>query len=122
MAQQPYHAFVQSLIDCGYSNLKFFNRDVLNNRFNYEAKCTLIRFNDANQIAETRDVSNTDFDAHEAGKYRRLFILEGESSAIIDRIGQSLDVEPEFFAEHIRAVTWEHHDDKTNNMMLPSVR
>jgi hypothetical protein len=117
-----YHTLVQSLIDSGYASLKYLEGDVLQDRSSYEARCTVVQYDHDGQIAEPRMACEADFVPGLTGTCRRLFILEGESMSLVNRVGEALDIEPEFFADHIRAVTWEHHDDKTNNPMLPSVR
>jgi hypothetical protein len=56
------------------------------------------------------------------GKCRSLYIVEDLSADVIEELGAAFDIEPQFFAEHLRDVEWEHHDNKSNAMMLPSVR
>ncbi|EWZ28963.1 uncharacterized protein FOBCDRAFT_280874 [Fusarium oxysporum Fo47] len=117
-----YHTFVESLIRSGYANLKYLDRDILHDRFVFEAGCTIVQFGHDGKITESRTASKADFIPSPTGTQRRLFILQGECASLVNQIGEALDIEPEFFADHLRAVTWEHHNDKTNNHMLPSVR
>ncbi|PVI03991.1 hypothetical protein DM02DRAFT_726099 [Periconia macrospinosa] len=117
-----YHTFVESLIRSGYTNLKYLDQDILHDRYVFEANCTIVQFGHDGAITEPRTACEADFIPNPTGTQRRLFILQGECTSLVNQIGEALDIEPEFFADHIRAVTWEHHNDKTNNPMLPSVR
>lgn len=117
-----YHSFVQSLIYCGYTNLKYLDDDILHDRYVFEASCTVVQFGHNGKIAEPRAACQADFLRNPTSDHRRLFILQGECADLVDQLGKTLNIEPEFFADHMRAVVWEHYDDRTNNPMLPSVR
>lgn len=118
----PYHQFIEKLIDAGYANLKFLNEKIMHNSSHRDALCTIVNFSDNGKAYESRPASASDFQPNAVRHARRLFILEGLSQELVEQIGSALDVEPEFFATQMRGTTWEHHDDRSNASMLPSVR
>jgi len=116
-----YDEFVGVLAETGYANLKFLKDELPHKDFD-DASCILVQFSQALQAERHRPARESDFTVGNDGRSRRLFILRGMSSTVIERLGASLDIEPEFFNEHIQDTIWEHYADKTNAMMLPSVR
>lgn len=91
-----YHTFVQSLILSGYSNLKYLDRDILDDRFNFEATCTVLLFGNSGEISEPKTACEADFVSTPADIQGRLFILQGEPSRLVNQLGKGLDIEPEF--------------------------
>jgi hypothetical protein len=115
-----YYQFICDLIRAGYPNLKFLT-DCLNKNED-KSKCQLVQFSQGFQVEKSRSIRDEDFITGNVRNSKRLFILEGMPSAEIERLGAGLNIEPEFFSEHIQDTLWEHYHDKTNAMMLPSVR
>jgi hypothetical protein len=118
----PYHQGIKNLIDAGYSNLKFLEERVMQKPDHKDATCTILRFSLDGSLESHCDASDSDFKRTLAGNSRRLFILEGVSQELVEKLGSALDIEPEFFANHLRSTTWEHHDDRSDSRMLPSIR
>ena len=86
------------------------------------ATCTILRFSDDGVLVGSGPASDADFDKALVGHSKRLFILEGVSQAYVEKLGSTLNMEPEFFAGHLRSVKWERHDDRSDAVMLPSIR
>ncbi|KAH8706949.1 hypothetical protein GQ44DRAFT_731994 [Phaeosphaeriaceae sp. PMI808] len=106
----PYHEWIRSLIW------------VMQKPEHTDATCTILRFSEDGILKGSRPASDADFDRALVGKSKRLFILEGISQVYVEKLGSTLDIEPEFFAGHLCSVTWEHHDDRSDVVMLPSIR
>ncbi|KAF2000660.1 hypothetical protein P154DRAFT_619907 [Amniculicola lignicola CBS 123094] len=117
-----YHEWIKELIGSGYSNLKFLDERVMQKPDHGDATCTILRFSENGVLESSGLVSDADFDKSTVGKSKRLFILEGITQTYVEKLGSMLDIEPEFFAGHLRSVTWEHYDDRSDAVMLPSVR
>jgi hypothetical protein len=117
----PYHDWIRSLIRTGYANLKFLDERVLQKPDQTDATCTICRFSKDGVLESSGPASDTDFDKALVGKSKRLFILEGISQHYVEKLGSTLDIEPELFAEHLRSVTWEHYNDRSDAAMLPSI-
>ncbi|KAJ4294384.1 hypothetical protein N0V90_008074 [Kalmusia sp. IMI 367209] len=118
----PYHEWIKSLIDSGYANLKFLDDKIMQQPEHQGATCTIFSFSRDGRLQGAGSASETDFDKAAVGKSRRVFVLEGLSKTFIEKLGLVLDIEPEFFAAHLRATTWEHYDDRSDAVMLPSIR
>ncbi|RYP47384.1 hypothetical protein DL768_006552 [Monosporascus sp. mg162] len=117
-----YREWIKSLIDSGYPNLKFLDDKIMQNPERQDTTCTILSFSHDGDLQGACSASETDFNKATVGKSRRLFILEGLSKEFIEKLGSALDIEPEFFAAHLRATTWEHHDDRSDAVTLPSIR
>jgi len=62
-----------------------------------------------------------DFNPEESPS-QTLFVLEDLSTGWIEYFGSLLDIDPHFFANHLRSSEYEHNNNKTNAPALPSAR
>ena len=90
------------------------------------ATCTLLRFYVHERPPSRKDTPSVeDLKTLSPGGERitgRLIILEDLSRDWIEKIGQLFDIDPMFFAGHVRISEWEHQDDRTDAQRLPSSR
>ncbi|KAF2266769.1 hypothetical protein CC78DRAFT_614590 [Lojkania enalia] len=118
-----YHDWIKLLIHSGYGNLKILEKTLMQYPEYNDAACTLLKFSNEEDLEENpRGALDADFDASLIGKSRRVFVIEGLSRDLVGKAGSAFDIEPEFFAGHLRASNWEHYDGRCNAMMLPSIR
>jgi len=115
----------------GFANLRYLNEFMREEHPKYQqhhnyqpnhdhkSQKTVIHFSPNFEVSSNQD-SRASRSMHK--KCRALYIIEDLSRDIIEELGSAFDIEPQFFAEHLRAVEWEHHDHKSNALMLPSVR
>jgi hypothetical protein len=116
-----YARTIHDLAEKGYGNLKYLDT-FMKEHHDHESKCTVRNFSPSFKVEPFHISSQRKASRDMVGKYRSLYIVEDLSADVIEELGAAFDIEPQFFAEHLRDVEWEHHDNKSNAMMLPSVR
>lgn len=88
----------------------------------HSATCTVLTFSQDGVLEDAHTASQSDFDKDATGNGKRLFIIEGLSQDVVEKVGSALDIEPEFFASHMHATASEHYDGRINPVMLPSIQ
>jgi hypothetical protein len=118
----PYAQMVLNFNKNCYGNLKYLDDMMIDYDVWFGAKYLVVDFSPSFQIHSIRSSTEKNITDHIKGKCRSLYIVEDLSEDIIEELGSKFGIEPQFFAEHLRAVEWEHHNDRSNAAMLPSVR
>jgi hypothetical protein len=121
MDRRPYARTIHGLAEKGYGNLRYPD-SFINEPHEAEAKCTVLNFSPEFRVEPNHNSPRRKASREMAGRCRSLYIAEDWSGDIIEELGAAFDIEPQFFAEHIRDVGWEHHKDRSNAMTLPPVR
>jgi hypothetical protein len=116
-----YAKTIQDLSHNGYGNLKYLY-EFMEDKQHHEAKYRVLNFSPSFEVEPIYESTQRKASQDMVGKYRSLYIVEDLSWDVIEELGAAFDIEPQFLGEHLRAVQWEHHNDKSNAMTLPSVR
>lgn len=87
-----------------------------------DATCTVLTLTEDEALEANRAATDEDFASPSKCNFNRAFVIEGLSSDVVEKAGSTFDIEPEFFASHLRATTWEYYDGRSNAMPLPSIR
>jgi hypothetical protein len=114
-----YARTISDLSKNGYANLKYLDEFM---KKDYKAKYTVLNFPPSFESEPVHEPAQRKASREMLGRCRSLYIVEDLSGDVIEELGLAFEIEPQFFAEHLRDVEWEHHKDKSNTMMLPSVR
>jgi hypothetical protein len=128
-----YQLKIEELSEVAYPNLRYL-RDFMEDEPKWQPPnrgqpiCTILEFSaDSRQLIQTPH-NHPDFDRiarkldPERTPSQTLFILEDLSTDWIEYLGSLLNIDPHFFANHLRSSEYEHTNNKTNAPVLPSAR
>jgi hypothetical protein len=104
-----YAKTIHDLSKNGYGNLKYLDEFMKEHR---KAKYTVLNFSPSFEVEPVHKSAQRKASRDMVGKCRSLYIVEDLSGDVIEELGAAFNIELQFFAEHLRAVEWEHHDFK----------
>jgi len=127
----PYQLKVEEMAKVIYPNLRYlaeFMDKNDNTQSSCHPKCIILDVSaDNKRLVETTE-DHPDFNRilqdfnPEMTPSHTLFVLEDLSTSWIEYFGSRLNVDPHFFANHLRSSEYEHNNSKTNAYALPSAR
>lgn len=122
LLMSPYHQWIKSLVDAGYGNLRVLEESLMRHPEHKDATCAIVTLTEGGALETHRAATDADFSLPSKSTSKRVFVIEGLSSDVVEKAGSAFDIEPEFFGSHLRATTWEYYDGRANAIPLPSMR
>lgn len=124
----PYEVRVKKMASNGYANLQYLS-EFMEGENQHPARCTIIQISEDHKVFAKTNDSDPEFPriidqfvSPDSLRGQTLFVVEDLSTAWIEYLGYHLNIDPHFFATHLRNSEFEHRRNTSNASTLPSTR